>query len=87
MRYHHVADILVEIYNCATCVNWVYGGLNAIKMHQYLTNVCRKIALLKSFNFETSKESNSHSFWATEPILVSKEAQFCDLQNYTEFFF
>ena len=39
------------------------------------------------FNFATSKEPNSHSFWATWLILVSKEAEFWDLQSYREFFF
>ena len=70
---------------CNVCKGGL-GGLNDTTYHQYLRNVSRKIALLKSFISATSKEPNYHSFWATELILVSKEAEFCDLQSYTEFF-
>ena len=38
------------------------GSLNGTTIHQYLRNVCRNIALLKSFNVATSKELNSQSF-------------------------
>ena len=62
MKYQHVADAVVEFYSCATCVNEVYGGLNATKFHQYLRNVCRNIALLKSFSFATFEEPSSHNF-------------------------
>ena len=34
----------------------------------------------------TSTEPNSHSFWATGLILVSKEAEFCALQSHREIF-
>ena len=61
-KYEHVADVVVKLYSCATFLNRAYGGLNATKTHQYLGNVCRKIALLKNFNFATSNEPNSHSF-------------------------
>ena len=61
--------------------------MNGTTIHQYLRNVCRKIALLKSLNFANSKEPNFHNFWATWLILVSKEAEFCDLKCYREFFF
>ena len=46
-----------------------------------------KNTLLKILNFANSKELNSHSFWATGQILVSKESQFSDLETYREFFF
>ena len=65
MKHQHVADAVVEFHSSATCVYGVLGGLNGTKIHQYLRNVCRKIAVLKSFNFATSKEPNSHSFLAT----------------------
>ena len=52
-----------------------------------MRNVRRKIAFLKSLKFATSKEPNSHSFWAKGLILAWKEAEFCDLQNYREFLF
>ena len=50
MWYQHVVDV-VELYSCATCVNWVQGGSNAIKLHQYLTNVCRKKCSPVMFHF------------------------------------
>ena len=86
MKFHHVADVVVKFYKCVMCVNEVLGGLNTTTIRQYLRNSCRKIALLKSLNFATSKESNFHSFRATGLMLVSKYADFCDLQSYREFF-
>ena len=87
MKYQHVADVDMEFYSCATCVKGVLGG---VEQHynpwQYLGDVCRKIALLKSLIFATSKEPKSHSFWAIGQILVSKEAEFFDLQGYRFFF-
>ena len=62
MKCQHVADVVVEFYSCATCVKGDLRGLNSTIIRQYLRNVRRKIALLKGFNFETSKESNSYSF-------------------------
>ena len=46
-----------------------------------------KISMKKTIFFTTSKEPNSHSFWATGLILVSKEAEFCAVQGYKVFFF
>ena len=40
---------------CDVCKDGL-GGLNGTAIHQYLRNVCRKIALLKSFTSATSKE-------------------------------
>ena len=85
MKYQHVADV-VEFYSCTTCAKGVKGVLNSSSIHQYSGNVCRKIALLKSFNFATSKEPNSHKFLATGQILVSKEADFV-MYKVREFFF
>ena len=62
MKFQHVADVAVEFYSCATCLKGVQRRLNSTKIHQYLRSVCRKIALLKSLNFATSKEPNSHIF-------------------------
>ena len=72
MKYQLVADVVAELYSCATCVKGVYGVWTT---------------LLKSFNFATFKEPNPHSFWALGLILVWKEAEFCDLQSYRQFFF
>ena len=83
----HVADVVVQFYSCATCVKGVLVELSSTTIHQYLGNVCKKIALLKSFNFVTSKEPNSFSFWATGLIMVPKEAEFFDPQSTREFFF
>ena len=87
MKYQHVADVMVEFYSCATCVGGGGGGLNGTTIHQYLRNVCIKIALLNSLNFATSNEPNSCSFRGTALILVTKKAEFCDLQSYGKFFF
>ena len=54
---------------CDVCKE-VLGGLNGTTTHQNLRNFCRKIVPLKSFKFATSKQPNSHSFWATWLILV-----------------
>ena len=86
-KYEHVADVVVKFYSCTTYVKGVQGRLNATPIQHYLKNVRRKFALLQSLKFLTSKESNSHSFWATGLVLVSKEAEFCDVQSYWEFFF
>ena len=86
MKNQHVADVVVEFYGCVKCAKGVYGGLNGTTIHQYLRNVCRKFALLKSFNFATSKEPSSHSFWATGLILVSKKRKFW-IYKVTESFF
>ena len=65
-----------EVSTCSGC--WcVILQLCDVCIHQYLRNVCRKFVILKSLNFETSKEQ----------ILVSKEADFRHLQSYREFFF
>ena len=77
----------MKIHSCVTYVKGVVGGLNATKFRHSFRNGCRKIALLKNFKFATSKESNFHSFRATGLTLVSKEAEFCDLQSYRDFFF
>ena len=71
---------------CDVCKGGL-GGFNGTTIHQFLRNVCRKIALLKSFTFATSKEPKSHSFWVTGLIWVSKEAEFCGLQRYRKFCF
>ena len=76
---------ILQLYDmCKGGLGW--EGLKGTTIHQYLRNVCRKIALLKSFNFTTSKEVNSHIFWAAGLVLVSKEEEFCDLQSYRVFF-
>ena len=86
MKYQHIEGVVVKLHNCLTCVNrGLGGGLNATTIREYLRKICRKIALLKSFNFATSKESNPHSFRATGLILVSEEAELYDLQSYREF--
>ena len=84
MKYQHVADVVVEVYSCATCIG---GGLNGTTIHQYLINFCTKIALLKSLNFVTSKEQNSRSFLRHWTDTVKKEAEICDLHRYRKFFF
>ena len=61
-KFEHVADLVVKFYSCATYVKGFVGGLNATTSHHYLRNVRREVALLKSFNFAASKESNSPSF-------------------------
>ena len=86
MKCQYVADVVVEFHSCETYVKGGLGGLKGTTIHQYLRNVCRKIDLLKSFRFATSKEPNSDSFWATGLILVSTEAEFC-IYKVTESFF
>ena len=93
IKYYFVSN---EVSTCSGWCCWilqlcdvfkgVYGGLNGTIIHQYLRNVCRKMALLKSFKFATFKELNSQSFWTTRLILVLKEAELCDLHNYRDFF-
>ena len=85
--YSGCCRILLLYDVCDGGLYFIYGGLNETTIHQYLRNVCRKIALPKSFNFANSKEPNSHSFWATGLILVPKEAVSCELQSYKEFFY
>ena len=54
---------ILQLY--IVCKGGLWGGggrLNGTTINQYLGNVCRKIALLKRFNFATSKKPNSHSF-------------------------
>ena len=71
---------------CDVCKGGL-GDLSGTTVHQYLGNFCRKIALLKSFTSASSNELNSPSLWAIGVILVSKEAEFCDLQSCRVFFF
>ena len=87
MKYQHVADVVVDFIAVQRVYRELRGALNGTTNHKYSINVCRMIALLKRFNFATSKEPKSHSFWAIGLLSVSKEAKFCDLQNYKEFFF
>ena len=78
----------MKFYSCVTYLKGgLGGGLNATTIHHYLRNVRRNVALLKSLNFATFKESDSHSFRATWMILISEEAEFCELQSYREFFY
>ena len=52
-------------------------------------NFWQKTLFVKNKNYvkiSTSTEPNSHSFWATGLILVSKEAEFCALQSHREIF-
>ena len=75
MKYQQVADIVVELNSCATCVKGAgraWTALNPSKLKKY---VFRNFGLLKSFNFTTSKKLKSHIF----ELQVSKEAEFCDL--------
>ena len=65
----------------------ISGIWRAILMFCSEQYVYRKFALLKSFNFTTSKERNSHSFQAKGLILVSPETKFCFLQSRRELFF
>ena len=74
---------------CDVCKGGWGGGLNGTIIHQYLRIMSteKKNALLKTLDCTTSKEPNSHCFRATGLIMVSKEANFCDLQFNTDFVF
>ena len=88
LKYQHVADVAVDFYSCATCLKGVFR--EEVERHYnpsiFKKFVCRKVALLKSLKFTTSKEPNSHSWWATGLILVSKYLEFRDLQSYRDVF-
>ena len=89
--YQHVASgcvcvsgqFLIQL--CGVCKGdwrvWRFALMYCSERYVY-----RKIALLNSLNFTTSKEPNSHSFQATGLTLISKEAEFCAVESNKEFF-
>ena len=59
---------------CNVC-KWSWGGLNGTTIHQYLGNIEQKFALLKSYNFTTSREPNLHSFFSCRTDISIKRSE------------
>ena len=86
-----------EVSKCSGCCCGIQqlcdmckGGSGAVERHYHPSIFIKYLQKNRSpekFQFATSNEPNSHSFWARGLILKWKEAEICNLQSYREVFF
>ena len=87
IKYQHVADVLVGVLQlCDVCK----GGFGGIECH-YNSSIFKKCLQKKPLSWKVSflhllKDRTLTFFWALGLLLVSKEAEFCDIQSNREFF-
>ena len=62
MKYQHIADVVVEFYCYATCVNGVLGGVEQHDNPSIFKKFLQNNRFAEKFQFATSKEQSSHIF-------------------------